>query len=172
MEGSNGSPDEHRGSGKEKSSNSKKNYEDDRLEEQLDWHSKKARTNKLRFRISVIIIMILSAIIPLINLIETLDVQTRIISSLLSAVILIVTGITQLEKYQENWIIYRTTQELLKKEKYFYKNGVAEYADLDENSKRRLLVQRVETLISSETNKYFTIHQPQKPQSEVENQDN
>ena len=86
-------------------------------------YSKKARDNKLRYRFYQIIIMLISATIPLVNLTNNLDLQTRIISALLGAAILIITGITQLEKYQENWIVYRTTAELLKKEKYFYKNG-------------------------------------------------
>lgn len=139
-----------------------KNYEDVRLDEQLKWHSRKARQNKLRYRFYQITIMIISAIIPLVNLIEipVIDTETRIISSILGAAILIITGLTQLEKYQENWIIYRTTAELLKKEKYFYENGVDEYSGLDDVAKRKLLVERVEHLISSETNKYFTIHKP------------
>ncbi len=165
---SNGNPDTHNINNKQTDPpNPEKNYEDDRLEEQLKWHSKKSRDNKLRYRFYQIIIMLISATIPLVNLTNNLDLQTRIISALLGAAILIITGITQLEKYQENWIVYRTTAELLKKEKYFYKNGAAEYANLDDNAKRKLLVERIESLISSETNKYFTIHQPQKPQAEV-----
>ena len=86
----------------------KKNYEDDRLEEQLKWLSEKARTNKFRYRLCQIIIMIISAAIPLIDLINNLDLQTRIISSILGATIAVITGFTQLEKYQENWIVYET----------------------------------------------------------------
>ena len=148
---------------------SKTNYEDNRLDEQLKWHSKKARSNKLRYRLYQIIIMIISAIIPLVNLIDGLEFQTRIVSSLLGASILVITGITQLEKYQENWIVYRTTAELLKKEKYFYQNSAGEYTNLDDSSKRKLLVERVENLISSETNKYFTIHKQGKQQTDVSN---
>jgi len=48
------------------------------------------------------------------------------ISSIIGGTIAVVTGITQLEKYQENWILYRTSSELLKKEEYFY-----EYSNLD-----------------------------------------
>ena len=55
----------------------------------------------------------------------------------------------------------------LLKEKYYFRNGAGEYANLDEEAKRKLLVERVETLVSSETNKYFTIHQPQKNETEV-----
>ncbi len=115
----------------------KKNYEDGRLEEQLKWHSRKAAANKFRFRLCQMIIMIISALIPLVNLLYNLDLVTRVVSSSLGAVILVVTGISQLEKYHENWIIYRTTQELLKKEKYFFENDVAEYANLDEKAKGR-----------------------------------
>ena len=46
------------------------------------------------------------------------DFQTRIISSIIGGIIAVSTGITQLEKYQENWILYRTSAELLKKDKY------------------------------------------------------
>ncbi len=91
---------------------------------------------------------------------------TRVISSVLGGAIAVVTGISQLEKYQENWILYRTTTEILKKEKYFYENSVGEYSDLDESKRKRLLVERVESIVSSETSKYFTVHQPKQKESQ------
>jgi len=72
----------------------------------------------------------MGAMIPVINVLGFVDQQTRVVSSGLGATIVIVTGLTQLEKFQENWIMYRTTTELLKKEKYFYENEVGEYSDL------------------------------------------
>jgi hypothetical protein len=97
-------------------------YKQERLQKQIDWHSRKARDNKRRFRLFQIITLIASAIIPIINLgyiakSDTVDYQIRIITSIVSAIIVVVTGLTQLEKYQENWILYRTSAELLKKEK-------------------------------------------------------
>ena len=106
-----------------------------------------------------IIIIIASSIIPVVNVLGFADLQTRIVSSVLGATVAIVTGLTQLEKYQENWILYRTTTELLKKEKYFYENEVGDYSDLDETKRKKLLVERVESMVSSETSKYFTVHQ-------------
>lgn len=97
---------------------------------------------------------------------NNLDLQIHVISVLLGAAILIITSITQLEKYQENWIEYRTTAELLKKERYFIKNGAVEYTNLYDDAKRKLLVECIESLISSETNSYFTMHHPQKSQAE------
>ena len=52
------------------------------------------------------------------------DVPTRTISSIIGGIIVVVTGLTQLEKYQENWILYRTSAELLKEKKYFFENSV------------------------------------------------
>jgi hypothetical protein len=68
----------------------------------------------------------------------------------------------QLHKYQEeNWILFRTTQELLKKEKFFYLNDAGDYAGLDPEEMKRLFVERVENLVSSETSKYFATHKPE-----------
>lgn len=80
------------------------------------------------------------------------------ISSIIGGLIVVITGVTQLEKYQENWILYRTTTELLKKERYFYENNVGDYTD--EKERNKILVERVESIVSAETSKYFTIHQP------------
>jgi len=77
-------------------------YKQERLQKQkqIDWHSRKARDNKRRFRLFQIITLIASAIIPIINLgiIDTVDYQIRIISSIVSAIIVVITGLTQLEK--------------------------------------------------------------------------
>jgi len=135
-------------------------YKEERLEEQIRGHSKKARENKLKFRLCQLIILIAGAIIPIINVVPIGDVQThgdvqtRITSSII--------GLTQLEKYEENWILYRTSAELLKKEKYFFENNVVEYSNLNDADKNKLLVERVESIVSAETSKYFTIHQPSK----------
>jgi hypothetical protein len=87
-----------------------------------------------------IITLIASATIPVVNVSNFGDFQTRVISSIISGIIVVITGLTQLEKYQENWILYRTSAELLKKEKYFFENSTGEYSNLNESDKERLLV--------------------------------
>jgi Protein of unknown function (DUF4231) len=145
-------------------------YKEERLQKQIEWHSQKARHNKLRFRLYQIITLIASAIISIINVANVGDFQTRMISSIIAGVIVVATGITQLEKYQENWILYRTSSELLKKEKYFFENNIGEYSNPDEKERNKLLVERVESIVSAETSKYFTIHQPQKKLQQQENE--
>lgn len=75
-------------------------------------------------------------------------------------------ALLRLEKYQENWILYRSSAELLKKEKYFFENNAGEYSNLNDIEKNKLLVERVESIVSAETSKYFTLHQPQKQQQQ------
>jgi hypothetical protein len=152
------------------SSHSNENsYKENRLEDQINWYSHKAQHNKINFRLCQIIILVAGSIIPIINVVGFGDIATRIISSVVGAIIVIATGITQLEKYHENWIIYRTTSELLKKEKYFFENSAGEYYKIkEEGEKSKLLVERVEAIVSSETSKYFTIHQvPQKERNDA-----
>jgi SMODS and SLOG-associating 2TM effector domain 1 len=43
------------------------NYKETRLEKQIEWHSNKAKYNKLKFRQVQIITLVASAIIPIIN---------------------------------------------------------------------------------------------------------
>lgn len=127
------------------------NYKQERLQKQIDWHSRKARDTKRRFRLFQIITLIASAIIPIINLgniakSDTADYQIRVISSIVGAIIVVVTGLTQLEKYQENWILYRTSAELLKKEKYFFENNAGEYSNLDEKERNKYWLKELNLL--------------------------
>src|SRR5437867_10673276 len=137
-------------------------YMSDRLEDQIKWHGAKSRENKFKYHLSQIIIIVASGIIPIINLITVPSLATAIASSILGSLIIIVTGFTQLKKYQDNWILYRTNAEILKKEKYLFTQNAGEYSDLTESEKNKLLVERVEIIVSTETSKYFTIHRPEK----------
>jgi hypothetical protein len=58
----------------------------------------------------------------------------------------------------------------LKKEKYFCENEVGDYSDHDESKRKKLLVERVESMVSSETSKYFTVHQPKQNGNEPHQQ--
>jgi Protein of unknown function (DUF4231) len=146
-------------------------YKNERLEQQIKWHSEKARHNKRRFRLYQIITLVGSAVIPIVNVTDFANLPTRILSSAIGSIIVVATGITQLEKYQESWILYRTTAELLKKEKYFFENCAGEYSGLGSDEKKKLMVERVESIVSSETSKYFTIHQHQKSRREEDKND-
>jgi conflict system pore-forming effector with SLATT domain len=62
-------------------------YKEDRLQKQIEWHSERARDNKIRFRMYQIITLVASAIIPIINIANIGDFQTRMISSIIAGII-------------------------------------------------------------------------------------
>jgi Protein of unknown function (DUF4231) len=134
-------------------------YIKETLEDQIKWHSGKARENKKKFHMLQIIIIITSTSVPVVNTVSPTGYWLRI--TWLN--IVIVTSLLQLHKYQENWIIYRTTAELLKKEKYLYLNSAGDYSGLGLDERKKSLVERVELIVSSETSKYFTIRKPERP---------
>jgi hypothetical protein len=133
-------------------------YLNDRLQEQLDYHSKASKENKKKFYSFQFIIILTSALIPIINVVSPAGDALRLISSILGGIIVVSTSLMQLHKYHENWITFRSTQELLKREKYLYLNDAGEYANIEPEKKKRLLVENTESIVSSETSRYFTIH--------------
>lgn len=132
-------------------------YISERLDNEVKWYSKKASDNRIRFHASQIIIIVAGALIPIVNLFETPS-TIGIISSILAGVVIISGGISQLQKSQENWVLFRSTAEMLKKEKQLYLNSVGFYANIPNEDKHKLLVERVESIISSENTKFFVTH--------------
>jgi Protein of unknown function (DUF4231) len=144
-------------------------YLKDRLEEQRSWYAAKSSFNKSRYRLFQIITIIASAAIPVINLTSGWgDSGTQhgalLATSIISAGVAIVIAFTQLEKYFETWILYRTTAESLKREKFLFQNNCGEYSNLAEVDKNRLLVERVEAMLSSENSKFFALQQQARQQ--------
>ena len=138
-------------------------YLKDRIDDQLEWYRDKANTSKKRFHASQIVIIIAGALVPIVNSVPMDDANgIRLISSILGGIILGISGILQLKKYQENWVQYRSTEEVLKKEKFLFLNNAGEYANMDDASKHRLLVERVESIISNQNVNFFVSHSEKK----------
>lgn len=134
-------------------------YMKDRVDKELNWYEEKANHNKKSFHASQTMIIITSAIIPIINIIDFATFEIRIISSILGGTIVGLTGLMQLKKYQDNWILFRSNEEMLKKEKFLYLNQAGGYSNTQNQDERdKLFVERIESIISSETSKFFTMH--------------
>lgn len=75
----------------------------------------------------------------------------------LGAAIAIFEGANQVNQWQHNWITYRATCEALRHEKYTFIARADPY-DFDDGVKaRKLLVERVESLISTEHSKWIAV---------------
>ncbi len=149
-------------------------YIEERLDKQRVWYSEKSKSNKFRFRICQLVIIVASAAIPMINLgISMLGLQgaghvalALGITAILGAIITIVTALSQMDSYFETWILYRTIAEALKRERFLYLNSAGDYANLLEPAKLKFLVEKVETMLSAENSKFFALQQNAKQQSD------
>lgn len=128
---------------------SKENFEKylkERYEDQVNWYDKKSMINQKIYRSLQWIIIVLAAIDPV--LILSKEYYLNIIAAVFAITIAIAAAAQKTFKYQENWINYRTTCEMLKKEKFFYNSKIQGYESV--RDPESYFVERVEEMISRE----------------------
>jgi hypothetical protein len=118
-------------------------------------YKQRARHYMLLYNIFQILIIIASAIIPIVNLTPNIsqDNNIRIVSSSLGTAIVIFTGILQLAKAQENWILFMSTIDSLENEYYLFSHSIGSYSNEDRN---KLFIQRIESIIRSKSKQYVS----------------
>jgi hypothetical protein len=119
-----------------------------RIDDQINWYSKKATTNKNLHHWTKALVIIFSAIIPLIAGIEFDATKKNITLGLFGTLIAILSGLSGLLKFQEKWSEYRTTSETLKHEKILFQTSTGPFDNQVEPFK--ILVTTIENLISKE----------------------
>jgi hypothetical protein len=77
-----------------------------------------------------------------------------IIIGFLGVVIAICAGLAAINKFQENWLMYRTTCETLRHEKFLFMTKTKPY---DDNEAFNQFVVRVENLISKENTQWARV---------------
>lgn len=122
----------------------------ERLEAQIEWYDKKSGEAQRYYKAGRIIVLISSTTIPLLSL-----NGWNATVALLGAMIAAVEGGQHLYQWQHNWITYRSTCEALRHEKYCYIERADPYDLDDDRQARKLLVERVESLISTEHSKWI-----------------
>lgn len=140
----------------------------DRLEGQINYYSKQSGKNKKKYFATQTIIIVLGVIIPIVNFIAIGNIgNTQLsgfflfVSTILASIISFTAALSQLNKHYESWLNYRNILELLKREKSLYQNSAGGYFNLSEVDKKRMFVERVEELLSSEHTKFFSTFQQQ-----------
>ena len=132
-----------------------KEYIEQRLEDQIAYYDRASMRSQCKYKYLKITEIMCAACVPVgIGLAELVG-QTpfwpaffRGLAALLGASVAIVSGVMAVCKFQENWLAYRTTCEMLRHEKYFYETGCGHYKGVTD--KLCLLVSNVEDLISQE----------------------
>ena len=69
----------------------------------------------------------------------------------IGVIVAITAGLLSIYKFQENWIKYRTTSEILKHQKHLYLASVTPY---DGSDKYKVLVKNIESIISKENSEW------------------
>lgn len=124
-------------------------YLEERYYPQIEWYDRKSTWNQKVYKIFQWIIIILSAITPILVASEFHgNIYIRWFTVVVSALVAIGTASLKTFKYQENWINYRTTCETLRKEIHYFNSMVDDYSTVDDPM--ALFVKRVEALISQE----------------------
>ena len=121
-----------------------------RLNDQIDWYDKKSGHAQTIYKRLKMIEVSSAALIPF--LIASKTYLASPISALLGIMVTIIEGILQINQYQEHWILYRSTCESLKHEKFLYLAQAAHYKGAQDA--HALLAERVESLVSQEHAKW------------------
>lgn len=139
-------------------------YLEERVDDQLTYHAKKASNfKKAHYRLQILII-VLGVIVPvMVNLpLEdwaglpegSADPHMKMLVTGLSLFLAIVSALGTFMKYGERWVLHRTTEEKLKKEKYFFLTRSGPYKAGTQKKANTSFVENVERILASEINSF------------------
>ncbi len=114
-----------------------------RLLDQLEWYSRKSSAARRAFTRLKVVELVVAAAVPVVAAAR----GPALVTAALAAVVVVLEGVQHLYLWQTNWVLYRSTAEALKHEKYLFLSCAGPYAAAD---RQRLLAQRVEDLVSQE----------------------
>lgn len=128
-----------------------KRYLEERLEDQIKWYSSKSSKYKCIFYIIRTLEVALAASVP----VMFHYVPTKSFVPSVGAIIAMCASLTSLFRLYEKWISYRSTSEILKKEKYLYLTRTSPY---DKDDRFHKLVDNVELTVSIENTSWSRRH--------------
>ena len=127
-------------------------YYMDQWKEQQAYHSRKARAFKQRHQLLQAIIVIGALVVPILL---NLDGVPAIIPTLVSVLVAVATGVENVFKYGENWVAFRRTSEMLKREQRMYIARAEAYANANAFD---VFVQRVEAILGEQNQTFVQVH--------------
>ena len=132
-------------------------YLNDRVEDQLNWYSRRSADNK-RWYYRLQLITLLSAVSVPVLALSSGDIRVRFLVAIMGAVAALSAGIISLYQLRDQWLDYRATAESIKLEKYLFLTRTEPY---ETDKAFTLFVKRIEAIIISENqswrNKSFNL---------------
>jgi hypothetical protein len=129
----------------------------ERLEAQIAWYDRKAQANQRAYKWSKIAIIVLAISLPVFaeyGHVGEFERAPAFLVGLAAGAILLLEGLQHLNKWQENWILYRATCEGLRHEQHLYVETAGPYAGLKPEAANRLLAERTGALVMAEHSKW------------------
>jgi Protein of unknown function (DUF4231) len=123
----------------------------ERLEDQISFYERKSGDNQRRYKLLKLFELAVAASLPVVAGVGS---PTWAIGTL-AAIVVVLEGAQHLYQLQEHWIIYRSTAEALKHERYLYLAKAGPYSGPDAHDQ---LAERIEGLISQEHAKWTSSH--------------
>ena len=121
-------------------------YVTERVVPQIEWYDLRAGQNKIWYRALAAAAIALSAAVP----VAVAGDLSGWVAAMLGGFTTIVVGLLSLLKCQENWVRYRSTAEMLKKERFFFETRTGPYAGDDDDARFDSFVERFEGTVSTE----------------------
>lgn len=122
-------------------------YLTERVDDQIAWYDRKSQQAQATFKRLRWMEISCAAAIPLLSGLTTRHWTIPILVGSLGAIVVVVAAFQSLGQYQENWLAYRTTCEVLQREKYFFLTGSGAY---NTDTAFTLFVEQVEGVMSKE----------------------
>ena len=126
-----------------------KDYVENRYKDQMSYYNKAAGKNQKKYKQFQWVLIIFSALTPILAAFDGKWVSLQVPVVLISAIVAVLTAGLKTFQYQEMWVNFRATNELLKPEIYYYNFSVGPYGD-EGIDKETLFVSRVETILDKE----------------------
>jgi hypothetical protein len=118
-----------------------------RLVDQLDWYGRKSAAAQRAFLRLKVVEIVVAAAIP----VGGRNERTGVAHGRAGAAVVVLEAVLKFNQWQTNWVLYRSTAEALKHEKFLFLYCAGLYATGD---RQRVLAERLEGLISQEHAKW------------------
>lgn len=118
-----------------------------RLVDQLAWYDRKSTVAQQSYKRLKVLELLIAGAVPVVAGAHA----PATLTAALGAAVVVLETVQHLYQWQTNWVLYRSTAEALKHEKYLFLSEAGPYAG---NDRRRQLAERLEGLISQEHAKW------------------
>lgn len=129
----------------------------ERLEAQIDWYDNKAAASQRAYKTTKVAIIALALAIPVIAEyahFESFERAPALLVAIAAGGILLLEGLLHINKWHENWILYRSTCEGLRNEQHLYFEKAGPYAKLKPTEAQQALAERTGALVMAEHSKW------------------